>query len=267
MIKVNGLQGISMNLRVLGCSGGIGQGLHTSSYLIDNDILLDAGTGVGDLSLQEMHQLKHVFVTHSHMDHILSIPLLVDTLFADLQEQPLLVYARAETIKILKEHVFNWQIWPDFTELPNKENPAMKFIEMNPGDEVVVGDRRVEMVNVNHTVPASAYIVESKNKVFAYSGDTTTNDNLWERLNKCAKLDFMIIETAFAEEEIELAKLAKHYCPSLLAQDLKKLKHKAIIGVSHLKPGDEENIFQQCCNEVKNEYELRHLASGDNFQI
>lgn len=267
MIKAYGFQGDPMKLRVLGCSGGIGQGLHTSSYMIDDDILLDAGTGVGDLSLQEMHQLKHVFVTHSHMDHILSIPLLVDTLFADLQKQPLLVYARAETIKILKEHVFNWQIWPDFTELPNKEKPAMKFIEMNPGDEVVVGERRVEMVNVNHTVPASAYIVESADKVFAYSGDTTTNDNLWDQLNKRSKLDFMIIETAFSEEEVELAKLAKHYCPSLLAQDLKKLKHKAKIGISHLKPGDEEHIFKQCCDEINSEHVLCHLASDDRFQI
>ena len=256
-----------MKLRVLGCSGGIGQGLHTSSYMIDDDILLDAGTGVGDLSLEEMHQLKHIFITHSHMDHVLSIPLLVDTLFSDLQEQPLLVYARAETIKVLKEHIFNWQLWPDFTELPNKENPSLKFIEMNPGDVINVGERRIEMVDVNHTVPASAYIVESAGRIFAYSGDTTTNDNLWNRLNQCSRLDFMIVETAFSEEEIGLAKLAKHYCPSLLAQDLKKLKHKAKVGVSHLKPGDEERIFKQCCDQVNNTHELCHLTSDDHFQI
>jgi len=256
-----------MRFRVLGCSGGIGQGLHTSSYMIDDDILLDAGTGVGDLTLEEMHQLKHVFITHSHMDHVLSIPLLVDTLFSDLQDQPLLVYARAETLDTLREHVFNWQLWPDFTELPNKENPVLKLIEMNPGDEIHVGTRRIEMVNVNHTVPASAYIVEVEDKIFAYSGDTTTNDNLWNRLNQYPKLDFMVVETAFSEEEIELAKLARHYCPSMLAADLKKLKHKVKIGISHLKPGDEHHIFQQCCNEVNGEHKLCHLASGDSFQI
>jgi len=256
-----------MKLRVLGCSGGIGKGLHTSTYMIDDDILLDAGTGAGDLSLAEMRKIKHVFITHSHMDHVLSIPLLVDTLFADLQEQPLLVHARAEVIKVLKEHIFNWHLWPDFTELPNKENPALKLIEMNPGDVVSLDGRQFEMVDVNHTVPASAYIIESNEKVFAYSGDTTTNDNLWERLNQYKQLDFMIIETAFAEEEIELAKLAKHYCPSLLAQDLKKLKHKAQIGVSHLKPGDEARIFQECLDAVKGDKELRQLTSDDHFQI
>ncbi len=256
-----------MKLRVLGCSGGIGKGLHTSTYMIDDDILLDAGTGVGDLSLYEMHKIRHVFITHSHMDHVLSIPLLVDTLFAELQEQPLRVYARTETIEVLKKHIFNWQLWPDFTELPSKEAPALKLIEMNPGESLTLNGRTIEMVDVNHTVPASAYIIESAQKVFAYSGDTTTNDNLWARLNQFKQLDFMVIETAFADEEIELAKLAKHYCPSLLAQDLKKLKHKACIGISHLKPGDETRIFQQCLDAVNAEQDLRQLTSDDHFQI
>ncbi len=256
-----------MKLCVLGCSGGIGQGLHTSSYRIDNDILLDAGSGVGELSLAEMRQLKHIFITHSHMDHVLSIPLLVDTLFADLQQQPLRVYARAETIKVLKEHIFNWQLWPDFTELPNKENPVLQLIEMKPGDKLELSGRCIEMVDVNHTVPACAYIVESENKVFAYSGDTTSNDSLWVSLNRYPRLDFMIIETAFANEELELAKLSRHYCPSLLAEDLQKLKHKTKIGISHLKPGDEQRIFQQCLDAVGAEQELCHLVSGSQFQI
>jgi len=256
-----------MKLRVLGCSGGIGKGLHTSTYMIDNDILLDAGTGVGDLSLAQMRQIKHIFITHSHMDHVLSIPLLVDTLFTELQQQPLLVHARPETIKVLKQHVFNWQLWPDFTALPSKDVPALKLIEMIPGGQIELNGRCIEMVDVNHTVPASAYIVESAQKVFAYSGDTTTNDNLWNRLNQYKQLDFMVIETAFADEEIELAKLSKHYCPSLLAQDLKKLKHKTKIGISHLKPGDEARIFQECLDAVKNAQELLHLTSDDHFQI
>lgn len=256
-----------MKFRVLGCSGGIGQGLHTSSYLIDDDILLDAGTGVGDLPLEQMKKIRAIFITHSHMDHILSIPLLVDSLFAEYQKQPLLVYSQAETIKTLKKHVFNWQVWPDFTELPSKECPSLKFIEMQPGDVVELAGRNIEMVEVNHTVPAVAYIAQSSDTVFAYSGDTTTNDKLWDRLNLYPKLDFMVIETAFSEQEIELAKLAKHYCPSLLAQDLKKLKHPSKIGIAHLKPGYEELIFQQCVEAVGDERILCHLASDDDFQI
>ena len=256
-----------MNLRVLGCSGGIGKGLFTSSYLIDDDILLDAGTGVGELTLDEMRRLRHIFVTHSHMDHVLGVPLLVDTLFADLQSQPLLVHARAETIVALKQHIFNWQLWPDFTELPNKQSPVLEFVEMTPGEHVVLGERRIEMIDVNHAVPASAYIVESASKVLAYSGDTTTNETLWQRLNQLESIDFMIVETAFGDEEQGLAELARHYCPSLLAADLKKLKHSTTIGISHLKPGAESGIFRQCRDVVDKKHKLLHLNSGDVFQI
>ncbi len=255
-----------MKLRVLGCSGGIGQGLRTSSYLIDDDILLDAGTGVGDLSLEEMARIKHIFITHSHMDHVVSIPLIVDTLFSQLK-QPMQVYARRETIAALKSHMFNWQLWPDFTELPDKRTPVLKFIEMNPGDSLDIDGRHLEMVDVNHTVPASAYIVTQQASVFVYSGDTTTNDTLWQRLNELPRVDFMIIETAFSDSEIELARLARHYCPSLLADDLRKLKHSPRIGISHLKPGAENAIFQQCVDAVGPERPLCHLASDDHFQI
>ncbi len=256
-----------MKLRVLGCSGGIGQGLRTSSYLIDDDILLDAGSGVGDLTLDEMRKLKHLFITHSHMDHVLSIPLLVDTLFSDLLQRPLLVHARAETIETLKSHLFNWQLWPDFSELPDKQSPVLRFIEMNPGDVLEVDGRSVEMVDVNHTVPACAYILQSEHTTFVYSGDTTTNDTLWSRLNELPTVDFMIIETAFADDEIELAQMARHYCPSLLAADLKKLRHQPRIGISHLKPGAEKEIFQQCIEAVDGGCKLCHLASDDHFQI
>ena len=101
-----------MQVRILGCSGGIGQQVITSSYLVDDDILLDAGTGVGDLPLDEMRKIKHIFITHSHMDHVVTIPLLIDTLFSDIK-QPVIVHALQDTIDALKTHVFNWTIWPD----------------------------------------------------------------------------------------------------------------------------------------------------------
>jgi cAMP phosphodiesterase len=259
-----------MHLRILGCSGGIGRGLRTSSYLIDDDILLDAGTGVGDLTLDEMRKLKHIFITHSHMDHIVSISLLLDTLFADLK-RPLIIHARQQTIDAIKQHVFNWVIWPDFTELPSAAAPVVEFRAMQPGDEVEIDGRCIEMIAVNHTVPAAAYTVKTARKVLVYSGDTTTNDNLWRVLNLYPRLDFMIVECAFANHDLELAKLARHFCPSLLADDLKKLRHRPKTGISHLKPGEESRIMQECRAElsdrVADDWALHQLSSGDHFQI
>jgi len=255
-----------MQLRILGCSGGIGEGLCTSSYLVDKDILLDAGTGVGRLSIVQMQQLTHVFLTHSHMDHITSLPLLVDTLFSSL-EQPLIVYARADTIASFKEHIFNWQIWPDFSELPNKEHPVIEFREMLPGDVVEINGRYIEMIDVNHTVAAAAYSVSNGKSRFVYSGDTTTNDVLWDTLNRYDKIDFMILESAFGNKDLQLATLSKHYCPRLLADDLKKLKHQPLIGISHLKPGEEKTIMDECQQAFGGSRKIKQLFCDDEFQI
>ncbi|MDH3590198.1 MAG: MBL fold metallo-hydrolase, partial [Gammaproteobacteria bacterium] len=91
-----------MRVRVLGCSGGIGQGLRTTSILIDDDILIDAGTGVGDLCLDALSRIRHVFITHSHLDHIVSLPMLIDYNFKRLLTDPLRVYANRQTIDALR---------------------------------------------------------------------------------------------------------------------------------------------------------------------
>lgn len=258
-----------MQVRILGCSGGIGHQMRTSSYLVDGDILLDAGTGVGDLTLDEMRKIRHIFITHSHMDHVATIPLLVDTLFSDLSalNEPMVVHALQHTIDALKKHFFNWTIWPDFTELPNIESSVLRFEPMKVGDIFQLNGRSVEMIEVNHIVPAVAYAVKTDERIFVYSGDTTTNDTLWDRLNTYPRLDFMVLECGFANHDIKIANLARHYCPSLLAEDLKKLRHKPKLGISHLKPGDETLTMNECRMAFGNDRELHQLSSGDVFQL
>lgn len=255
-----------MRIRVLGCSGGIGKGVATTSLLVDDDILLDAGTGVCDLTLDEMRKVRHIFISHSHLDHIASIPLLADTLFDDLIGNPLTVYAEDKTIKVLQEHIFNWTVWPDFTELPHKTNSVLKFCEMQSSEVKNLGDRSIEMITVNHAVPGVGYRVEKAGKAFAFSGDTTTNENLWAVLNAHDNLELLVVESAFADKDLELAKLAFHYCPSLLAKDLAKLKHRPKVCVSHLKPGEEQLIIDEC-KQALPDWDLHQLKSGDTFDI
>ncbi len=255
-----------MKVRVLGCSGGINQNVATTSFLLDDDILIDAGTGVGDLSLDEMRAIKHIFVTHSHLDHIASIALLADTLFDDLIGQPLVVHALPETVKALQEHIFNWTIWPDFTALPDKANAVLKLEVMAAGSVCNLAGREIEMISVNHTVPGVGYCVESEGKVFAFSGDTTSNENFWASLNKRDSVDLLFVESAFSDQDLELAKIAFHYCPQLLAQDLPKLKHKPKVCISHLKPGSEQEIMTQCKTALP-DWDIQQLKSNDIFQL
>ena len=259
-------KGDQLKVRVLGCSGGIAKGVATSSFLIDDDILIDAGTGVGDLSIREMQRIKHIFITHSHLDHVCSIALLTDTLFDRLIGQPITVYAQRSTIKALKEHVLNWTIWPDFTALPKKSNAVLKLKTMAKGSTLDIDGRSVEMIPVNHSVPAVGYRVESQGKSFAFSGDTTSNETLWAALNKHDNLDLLFIEAAFSNREAELAKLAFHYCPQTLAEDMLKLKHRPKVCISHLKPGDEKRIMKEC-EKAMPDWKLHQLKSGERFKL
>lgn len=252
-----------MQLRVLGCSGGIGAGLRTTSFLLDDDVLIDAGSGVGDLTLAEMARIKHIFLSHSHLDHIHAIPLLIDSVFDQLDE-PIQVHALPVTLKALRDHIFNGVIWPDFTRLPHPEKPVVRFVEMESGQVVELGQRSVEMIPVNHIVPTVGYRISGPTGTVAFSADTTTNEGFWEALNAGQRLDLLIVEAAFSNAEAELCRLARHYCPSLLADDLRKLRHTPRIALTHAKPGEEEKIFEEC-RELLSDCRIEHLVGGEVF--
>src|SRR5688572_25718925 len=130
-----------MRIKVLGCSGGVGPGLRTTSLLVDDEILIDAGTGVGDLSLAQQRRIGRIFITHSHLDHVCGLAFMADNLF-DLIERPIEVRATRETLGAIKDHIFNWKIWPDFSKLPNETNPLITFHEISPEQPIELGGGR-----------------------------------------------------------------------------------------------------------------------------
>ena len=229
-----------MRLRVLGCSGGIGgRLLRTTSFLVDSDILIDAGTGVGDLTLAELSQIDTIFITHSHLDHVTSIPFLVDTV-GGMRSKPLLVYATRATIEIMRNHLFNWSIWPDFSEIPSAEAPFLRYEEIAVGETVRLGTRSITALPARHTVPAVGYHLDSGAASLVFTGDTGPNDALWREVNRITNLKFLIIETAFSNKERALAEMSRHLCPATLAEELEKLELDAEVYITHLKPGEIE---------------------------
>jgi ribonuclease BN (tRNA processing enzyme) len=235
---------MTMKVRVLGCSGGIGGMLRTTSLLLDDDVLIDAGTGVGDLSMEQMVKIDHIFVTHSHLDHVTSIPFLVDTV-GGMRAKPLTVHALPETITVLKAHLFNWKLWPDFTEIPTPEQPMLRFSPVALGRGVTLAGRTITPVPANHVVPAVGYRLDSGKASLVFTGDTTCCDALWQDVNRIENLRYLIVETAFSNAERELALRAKHLCPSLLSGQLDQLTRRAEIFITHLKPGEGDMIMRE----------------------
>lgn len=252
---------MSIRVRILGCSGGIGgRHLRTTSVLVDHDILIDAGTGVGDLSIADLAQIDHVFLTHSHLDHIACLPLMIDTV-GDMRSRPLTVHATEATIEILRAHIFNWAIWPDFAEIPSAEAPFLRYEPIDVGTTVTLGTRRITPLPVDHTVPAVGYQLDSGEASLVFSGDTGAGSDLWSAVNKIGNLRYLIIETAFSNQERRLAEMSKHLCPSLLAGELANLERDAEIYITHLKPGQIELTMQEIEEDI-GEYRPRMLQNN-----
>ncbi len=254
-----------MKIRVLGCSGGIGGSLRTTSFLVDDDVLIDAGTGVGDLSLEQLAKIDHIFVSHSHLDHVASIPFLVDTV-CWMRANPIKVYGIKETLDILRAHLFNWKIWPDFTQIPDSDNPFMVYREIKVGEPVDLDGRRFTPIPANHTVPAVGYAVEARDGALIFSGDTSSNDALWKVVNATRNLKYLIIETAFSNKERDIAVASKHLCPRMLAEELEKMRARPEVFITHLKPGEGALTMKEV-GEAAGRWRPRMLENNQEFSL
>lgn len=232
-----------MEVRVLGCSGGIGGlDVRTTSLLVDDDILIDCGTGAGVLDVPALMAIDHVFLTHAHLDHIAYLPFIIDTV-GDYRSRPLTVHAAPETLRIIRSHIFNWLIWPDFSAIPDRAHPLMRFNELRIGEWADIDGRRITALPALHAVPAVGYQIRSETGAsLVFSGDTTVCDAQIEAINAINDLRALIIETAFPNMQHDLALAARHLCPQMLFSVLDRLLVSPEIYVTHLKPAQAAEI-------------------------
>ena len=233
--------------------------------VVDNDILVDAGTGVADLSIAELAAIDHVFITHTHLDHIASLPLMVDTV-GDRRTKPLMVYGTEAVLTILRNHIFNWAIWPDFLQIPSPAHPALQFDAIEVGTVVSLGERRITALPVRHTVPAVAFQLASAHASLVFSGDTGPSPELWTAVNRIDDLRYLLIETSYTEPERRLAAASGHLCPSMLAMELAQLKRPAEVFITHLKPTQPDQIMAEI--EVRvGSVQARRLQPQQVFEL
>ncbi len=267
-----------MKVRVLGCSGAIAKECRTTSFLIDGDLLVDAGTGVGDLTLHEMKGVAHVLLTHSHLDHVAALPLMIDAIASQLR-QPITVHALPGTIAALKAHIFNDVIWPDFSRIPRPEAPFIRFHEIEVGHTLDIAGKRVEVLPAIHTVPAVGYAVSADKGCWIFSGDTERNPAFWRRVNQM-NVAALVIETAFSNREKDLAQRSLHLSPHALADELDCIEagKSFPIYVTHTKPAETELImteiqeFDQKQSRGPNRgpkpaHDIRWLRAGQELEL
>ncbi len=239
-----------MQVRVLGCDGGIGDPLRTNALLVGDDILLDAGTGVGDLPLARLLTVDHVFITHAHMDHFADLPLLIDAVVTG-RDRPVTVHATEETLRSFEDHIFNWTIWPDLRQIPTPDKPSLQFSPVEVGTTIDLGKCRITPVPANHTVSTVGFALEHDGASLVYCGDTRPCDALWAAVN-AIETRYVLIETAFDDAHMRLAETAGHLCPTTLAAEIEKLQRPADIYINHMKPGLHEAIMGEIGRAVWN---------------
>ena len=253
-----------MQIRVLGCSGSIAAGCRTTAFLLDDDVLIDAGTGVGDLTLDKLARIDHILLSHSHLDHVLGVPLLADSVMRRrVGGVPIQVHGLPATLQALRQHLFNGAIWPDFTRLPTPERPILALQPFNTGDVLQLGSRRIEVLPALHTVPAVGFAVlgtDGGPGAWVFTGDTAPNPALWQRL-RSLKVSHLVIETAFRNDEHALAAVSRHLHPAALGRELQHLAHGTEVHITHIKPGELDAVMAEI-RALDHRHRVQALVAG-----
>jgi cAMP phosphodiesterase len=233
-----------MKIRVLGAYGAEGLGQRPTSFLVNERILIDAGTVGGALTLAEHTHIQHALITHSHLDHVAGLAFLTETLAFSETRSPLTVTSLEPVVNALRAGVFNNIAWPDFSQIP-AEAPVMKYRTLVEEAEQRVGDVWVTPVAVNHAVPTTGFIVHDGTTGFLFSGDTGPTEALWQAARGLRGLRAALVECAFPNHMAKLAKVAGHLTPELLERELEKLPPDIPVLIYHVKPQFYDRIAEE----------------------
>ena len=214
-------------------------------FLIDECVAVDAGSIALALTSEQREKVRDIIVTHPHMDHIASLPIFIDDLFETLKS-PVRIHATAEVIDLLERDIFNWNVYPRFSELKNEYGPVMQYVPIPAGKEFRVAHLTVTAVTVNHIVPTVGLVVSDGKSIVAFSSDTAETDEFWNVLNRAPRIDALLIEASFPDSMAKLAEVSRHFTPASLQRDLRKLTHNGLdILAVHIKPAYRQMVIDE----------------------
>ncbi len=236
-----------MNVEILGSYGGQSPECRLTCILLNDIIALDAGSLCQALSIERQRAVQSIVLTHSHMDHTSSLPFFIENVFGHTREA-VDVYASAATIYAIRKNLFNNDVWPDFTRLPNHLLPVLRFHELAAGVPVEICGLRFTPIPVNHPVPTFGYLIEDDHSALLWSSDTGPTRQLWEVANRTDRLVGVWVDTSFDNRLQAIADVSGHLTPRTLGQQLEQLERPIPILLHHLKP--------PCCERIVEEVKL-----------
>jgi len=261
-----------MKIRVLGCYGGQLLGFHLTSFLVNDTVLLDAGSPTEVLTLEEQNKIEHIFLSHTHLDHIKDIAFLADNRSLKLMSKSedataITIHSLQKNLDTLSTHFLNNIVWPDFTKIPTAKDGILRVQSFEPEETIKVGDLEITPIEVNHPVPCTGFLLNQDGAQAIFTADTGHTDRIWEIANQQPNLKAVIIDCSFPNSYEKLANISGHLTPKGMAQELKKLDKlgEVAIYLYHMKP----EVLTEMASEVEAEDipHLRMLTQVDELVI
>ncbi len=253
----------ALAIRVLGPYGGSAPGYRMTTFVIDGETALDAGALTDALPLAAQRRLRRVVLTHAHLDHVASLPFLVENLYG--RERPLEIVAPAPVLRTLVRHVFNDEAWPDFSRLPSRKQPTIVFRPVAVGRPFLAGLVRFTPLPVDHIVPAYGYLVWKPGRSVLFSGDTTATRRIWEHAARARDLKAIFLEVSFSDTQADVARASCHLTPHQLPGELAKAPARCPVYLYHMKPPSLPRIRREVAR--LGEPRLRLLESERSFRF
>ncbi len=250
-----------MFLTVLGCSGSEAPGHRTCSFLLGERALLEMGSAASLLDVDAQTAVDDIFLSHAHLDHVKDLAFFAENIFGR-RSNPVHVHATPETLAALQAHVLNDVVWPDFTKLPSRENPVLRYVPFENGRRREIPGCTVSWVPVDHPGTCAALLFDSGEGVLAFSGDTGPTDGFWAAINnRGADVRGIVVETSFPDRLEELAHVSGHLTPALLQGELTKLDRDDVpVYITHIKAPTREETLAEL--EALGDPRIRVLQAG-----
>jgi ribonuclease BN (tRNA processing enzyme) len=249
-----------MIVRIVGGHGGVSPGFRATSYLIDGKLLIDAGSVASGMTIDEQVLIDNILISHSHLDHICELAFLADNCFG-MKGKPFEIHTSKTVKDNVMKHLLNDEIWPDFTAIPNKEKPTLRFNVLESDSITQIGPYKITMIPVNHPAGGHGFIVEKDNKSIVFTQDTGPTDKIWEESKKFKNLKAIFTEVSFPDHMHEVARLSFHHTPKTISEEIVKMPGEVPIFLGHLKPNFQSQLSQEV-DAIGNE-RISLLSSDD----
>ncbi|NWG02022.1 MAG: 3',5'-cyclic-nucleotide phosphodiesterase [Syntrophaceae bacterium] len=255
-----------MEIKVLGCSGAEFPGHRPPSFLLDGRILFDTGSLTNQLEIKDQLRIENIFITHSHLDHILGIPFIADNLIFRKKKHRVNILSIPPVVRVIRKSLLDGSIWPDFTVIPNTHEGILSLIELKAGHPIMIDDYTITPYPVNHSVPATGYLVEDKSgKRFFYTGDMGPSDQTWKKMEG-QPIHCLLIEVSFPNRMKDVALKTGHLTPRLVSNELSKINpYPKRVFIIHIKPQYSKTIQSEL--QKLNLTNLRLLKDGETIKI